>query len=81
MEFILQPTSASNKIIGFQALTVTSSQAAKFFVVIEKPGVYVDTINGLISADVSSVAGSEPDLPSGLIAAQSSVTINSKLTF
>jgi len=77
----LQPTSASNKIIGFQALTVTSSQAAKFFVVIEKPGVYVDTINGLISADVSAVAGSEPDLPSGLIAAQSSVTINSKLNF
>ena len=77
----LQPTSASNKIIGFQALTVTSSQAAKFFVVIEKPGVYVDTINGLISADVSAVAGSEPDLPSGLIAAQSSVAINSKLNF
>ena len=77
----LQPTSISNKIIGFQALTITSSQAAKFFVVIEKPGVYVDTINGLISADVSAVAGSEPDLPSGLIAAQSSVTINSKLTF
>jgi len=77
----LQPTSTSNKIIGFQGLTITSSQAAKFFVVIEKPGVYVDTINGLISADVSAVAGSEPDLPSGLIAAQSSVTINSKLTF
>ena len=77
----LEPTSTSNKIIGFQALTTTSSQAAKFFVVIEKPGVYVDTINGLISADVSAVAGSEPTLPSGLIAAQSSVTLNSKLNF
>ena len=77
----LEPTSASNKIIGFQALTTTSSQAAKLFVVIEKPGVFVDTINGLISADVSAVAGLEPGLPSGLIAAQSSVTINSKLNF
>jgi hypothetical protein len=77
----LEPTSASNKIIGFQALTTTSSKAAKLFVVIEKPGVYVDTINGLIYSDVSAVAGSEPNLPSGLIAAQSSVTVNSKLNF
>ena len=30
---------------------------------------------------MSAVAGSEPDLPSGLVAAQSSVTINSKLNF
>jgi len=77
----LEPTAASNKIVGFQALTSTSSQAAKLFVVIEKPGVYVDTINGLILADVSAVIGSEPNLPPGLIAAQSSVTLNSKLNF
>jgi hypothetical protein len=77
----LEPTAASNKIVGFQALTSTSSQAAKLFVVIEKPGEYVDTINGLILADVSAVAGSEPSLPPGLIAAQSSVTMNSKLNF
>jgi hypothetical protein len=77
----LEPTSESNKIIGFQALTTTSSEAAKLFVVIEKPGAYVDTINGFISGDISAVAGSEPSLPSGLIAAQSSVTINSKLNF
>ncbi len=77
----LEPTLESNKIIGFQALTITSSQAAKLFVVIEKPGAYVDTINGIISGDISVVAGLEPNLPSGLIAAQSSVTINSKLNF
>ena len=77
----LEPTASSNKIVGFQALTSTSSQAAKLFVVIEKPGEYVDTINGLILADVSAVAGSEPSLPPGLIAAQSSVTVNSKLNF
>jgi hypothetical protein len=77
----LEPTAASNKIVGFQALTSTSSEAAKLFVVIEKPGEYVDTINGLILADVSAVAGSEPNLPSGLIAVQSSVTLNSKLNF
>ncbi|MFI5236333.1 MAG: hypothetical protein ACHQLA_00165 [Ignavibacteriales bacterium] len=77
----LEPTAASNKVIGFQALTTTSSKAAKLFVVIEKPGVYIDTINGLIATDVSAVAGSEPNFSSGLIAAQSSVTLNSKLNF
>lgn len=77
----LEPTSVSNKIIGFQALTPTSSSAAKLFVVIEKPGSFVDTINGLISGDISAVAGTEPNLPSGIISVQSSVTINSKLTF
>jgi hypothetical protein len=77
----LDPTLTSNKIIGFQALTFQSSQAAKLFVVIEKPGAYVDTINGIISGDISAVAGTEPVLPSGLMAVQSSVTMKTKLTF
>ena len=77
----LEPTITSNKVVGFQALTPLSSQAAKLTVVIEKPGVYVDTINGFISADISLVDGSLPTLPTGLICAQSSASINSKLTF
>ena len=77
----LDPTSSSNKIIGFQALTPLSSEAAKLFVVIQKPGSYVDTINGYVSGDISAVAGTEPILSPGLIGAQSSVTMNSKLTF
>jgi len=77
----LDPTPSSNKIIGFQALTLLSSQAAKINVVIQKPGSFVDTISGFVSVDVSAVAGSEPNLPSGLICSQSSVTYNSKLTF
>jgi len=77
----LEPTSTSNKIIGFQALTPTSSQAAKLFVVIEKPGSFIDTINGFVSGDISAVAGTEPILPAGLDCVQSSVTINSRLKF
>jgi len=77
----LEPTSSSNKIIGFQALTPLSSEAAKLFVVIEKPGSYVDTVNGFVSGDISAVAGTEPILSPGLIGTQSSVTMNSKLTF
>lgn len=77
----LEPTSESNKIIGFQALTFTSSEAAKLYVVVEKPGFFVDTITGFISGDISMVAAAEPDLPTGLICTQSSVIINSKLNF
>lgn len=78
----LDPTLSSNKVVGFQAFTAISSEAAKLFVVIEKPGVYVDTINGFVSADISIVDRPNlPTLPAGLISVQSSVAINSKLTF
>ena len=79
----LEPTMTSNKVIGFQALTPLSSQAAKLTVVIEKPGVYVDTINGFISADISLVDRPDfvPILQDSLMYVQSSVSINSKLTF
>ncbi len=77
----LDPTDASNKVVGFQAFTAISSEAAKLFVVIEKPGVYVDTINGFITADISLVDGPLPNLQSDLICTQSSVSIKSKLIF
>ena len=75
------PTLESNKIIGFQALTLLSSEAAKLFVVIEKPGAYIDTVDGYVSGDISVFDGTEPTLPEGLICAQSSVVMNSKLNF
>jgi hypothetical protein len=77
----LKPAAGSGKVIGFQAFTALSSEAAKLFVVIEKQGVYVDTLNGFISADISLVDGDLPSLPSDLICVRSSVSINSKLTF
>ena len=77
----LEPTPESNKIIGFQALTILSSEAAKLFVVIEKPGAYIDTVDGFVSGDISVFDGTEPTLPAGLICAQSSVVMNSKLNF
>jgi len=77
----LDPSLSSNKVVGFQAFTPVSSGAAKLFVVIEKPGVYVDTLNGFISADISLVDGPVPNLSADLICVQSSVSIKSKLTF
>ncbi len=77
----LEPTMSSTKVIGFQALTPISSQAAKLTVVIEKPGVYIDTISGFIAADVSLVDAPVPTLPSGIMGVQSGVTIKSRLSF
>lgn len=79
----LEPTMSSNKVVGFQALTPLSSQAAKLTVVIEKPGVYIDTVSGFISADISLVnlPNFEPIPLDSLMYVQSSVSINSKLTF
>ena len=78
----LDPTLSSTKVIGFQAFNAISAEAAKLFVVIEKPGVYVDTLNGFIAADISLVdRPNVPALPTGLISVQSSVAINSKLKF
>jgi hypothetical protein len=77
----LDPTDASTKVIGFQAFTAISSEAAKLTVVIEKPGVYVDTIKGFIAADISLVDGPLPNLSADLISVQSSVSVNSRLKF
>ena len=77
----LKPVNNSGKVVGFQAFTATSSEAAKLTLVIEKTGSYVDTINGFIFADVSVVDGNLPVLPAEDIAVQSSISVNSIITF
>ncbi|MBT8391686.1 MAG: hypothetical protein KJO48_07970 [Ignavibacteria bacterium] len=77
----LKPTDMSGKISGFEAFTALSSEAAKLYVVIEKSGVYTDTINGFIIGDVSLVDGDVPAFPVGLIGIQSGVAVYSKLNF
>ena len=78
----LDPIPSSNKVVGFQAFNAITAEAAKLFVVIEKPGVYVDTINGFIASDISLVdRPGLPNLSQGVIGVQSSVSINSKLLF
>lgn len=76
-----QPTDASGKIVGFQALTAVSSEAAKIDFVLEKPGSFVDTVQGFIISDVSVVEGDLPTLPQGEIGVQASLTAQSRLTF
>jgi hypothetical protein len=75
------PTMNTGKVVGFQALTTTSTDAAKLKVVIEKTGSFVDTIRAFIFADVSAVIADLPVLPVVDIGVQSSITIQSKLFF
>ena len=75
------PTMSTGKVVGFQALTTTSSNAAKLRVVIEKPGSFVDTIRAFIFADVSTIIKDLPVLPVVDIGVQASTTIQSRLFF
>ena len=75
------PTMSTGKVVGFQALTTTSSDAAKLRVVIEKPGSFVDTIKAFIFADVSAIIANLPVLPVVDIGVQASTTIQSRLFF
>ena len=75
------PTMSTGKVVGFQALTTISSNAAKLRVVIEKPGSFVDTIRAFIFADVSTIIKDLPVLPVVDIGVQASTTIQSRLFF
>lgn len=76
-----KPTESSGKVVGFQALTITSTTAAKLNIVIEKPGSYIDTIRGFIFEDVSVAETDTLSLPQDQIEVQSSVTFQSRLFF
>ncbi len=77
----IKPTLNTGKVVGFQALTTTSSDAAKLKVVIEKQGSFVDTIRAFIFGDVSAVTANLPVLPAEDIGVQASIVTQSKLFF
>jgi hypothetical protein len=77
----IKPTMNTGKVVGFQALTTISSNAAKLKVVIEKQGSFVDTIRAFIFGDVSAVTADLPVLPAGDIGVQASIVTQSKLFF
>ncbi len=77
----IKPTMNTGKVVGFQALTTTSSNAAKLKVVIEKQGSFVDTISAFIFGDLSAVTADLPTLPAEDIGVQASIVIQSRLFF
>jgi len=81
MGIFYKPTESSGKVVGFQALTLTSTTAAKLNIVIEKTGSFIDTTRGFIIEDVSVAEAGPSSLPEDRFGVQSSVTFQSRLLF
>ncbi len=77
----LMPNSSSKKIMGFQALSIGASNPSTLHVVLQKPGVYQDTLTFYPIQDASVVTGNLPALSSDEFAVQGGLTVNSKLWF
>ncbi len=77
----LIPAQGLNHIIGYQALTSDYVDYPAISVVIEKPGVYIDTLTFYDNFDVSIVNGNLPSLSTGNIPIRSGYVIFSRLFF
>ncbi len=77
----IQPTTNSEKALGFYALSVNSTVGIpELIVVLNKPGVYsADTLVYIPTSDISVVTGSVPNTTDMII--QGGLVINSKLYF
>lgn len=75
------PTESSQKVLGFEAFSVSGTNYPAVQVIIEKAGAYTDTLNSSIFGDVSVVSGDLPVADFGNIIVQSGLTVNSRLFF
>lgn len=76
-----KPAMSSGKIVGFPGFSLSDTSYTSLTVVIEKAGVYIDTIPGYLTSDVSVIGGELPALPGDEIAVQGGLTVKSKLFF
>lgn len=78
---LLQPASSSQKVVGYQAVLSGSTQQPALKIVVNKPGVYTDTLGFDGYGDVSVLDGDLPSVPSGDIVMQSSLVGQSTISF
>jgi len=80
---LLIPSSGTNKIVGFYALSPSTTVDIPYIhIVVNKPGFYTDTLIFSTTADLSVVSGTIPQNPQNdYIYAQSSVVFESRLKF
>jgi hypothetical protein len=78
---LVSPTLNTNKILGFTAYNITATNDPRLKVVINKPGVFTDTITGFISSDLSAIVGDLASVGSENISVQSGLSAHSKLFF
>ncbi len=77
----IKPSANSQKIIGFQALSVEDVPIPSLKIVMEKTGVYIDTVSFFPSIDLSVVSGSLPDVGAENIGIQSGLNSEARLFF
>lgn len=77
----LNPSELSQKVLGFEAFSVSGTNYPAVQVVVEKVGAYIDTLTSSIFGDVSIVTGDLPVADVGNIIVQSGLTVNSRLFF
>lgn len=77
----IKPTANSEKIIGFQALSVEDVPIPALKIVIQKAEVYTDTVSFFPSIDISVVSGSLPDVGTENFGIQSGLNSEARLFF
>jgi len=77
----LLPTSGVKKVVGFEAVTSGTTLGTSLHIVLNKPGVYTDTLAFYASQDLSVVTGNLPNPVRGDMYIQGSLSINSKIWF
>jgi hypothetical protein len=76
-----KPDPVTGKVVGFQALISGLINVPVLNVIIDKPGVYIDTLVFVSNRDLSVVTGTPPALSAENIAVEGGYIINSKLYF
>jgi len=77
----IKPSVSSEKIIGFQALTIEDLALPSLKIIIQKTGVYSDTLSYFPSVDLSVVSGSFPDVGTENIGIQAGLNSEARLFF
>ena len=77
----LLPASNAKKVVGFESYTSGTTLGTSLHLVIQKTGVYSDTLIFYPSQVVSVVTGNPPAAVTGDMFIQSSLTLNSKIWF
>lgn len=77
----IKPSAFSNKIIGFQALSSLDVPLPYLYTVIEKPGVYRDTLKFFPSVDLSVINGNIADVGPDNFPIQSGINSMAKIYF
>lgn len=77
----IKPSLSSDKIVGFQALTIEELPIPYLRIVVEKAGAFVDTLSYFPSIDLSVISGSLPNVGTENIGIQAGLNSEGRLFF